>query len=50
MPYGDNPDDQTIGSHIYLDMIYEQGLHHHDPYLILNHETVTALQYAAEQV
>lgn len=52
MPYGDNPfDDQTIGSHIYLDMIYgaKDYIHIMTPYLILNHETVTALQYAAER-
>ncbi|MGI6257715.1 MAG: cardiolipin synthase [Anaerovoracaceae bacterium] len=52
MPYGDNPfDDQTVAAHIYLDMIYgaEDYVHIMTPYLILDNETITALQYAAKR-
>ncbi len=52
MPYADSPlDAEQIGKMVYLDMINraKRYVHITTPYLILDHEMVTALTYAAKR-
>lgn len=52
MPYGDSPfDDELIGEMVYMDMLNraEDYVHIMSPYLIIDHEMVTALTYAAKR-
>ncbi|WP_317855769.1 cardiolipin synthase [Chakrabartyella piscis] len=52
LPYGDSPfDGELVGETVYLDMLNraEEYVHIMTPYLILDHEMVTALSYAAKR-
>ncbi|MEY8337381.1 cardiolipin synthase [Lachnospiraceae bacterium 62-35] len=52
MPYGDSPmDDETVGEHVYLDILYQAKRYVHimTPYLILDNDLTTALTYAAKR-
>ncbi|MEG2700548.1 MAG: cardiolipin synthase [Hungatella sp.] len=52
MPYGDSPlDHETVGEHVYLDILYQARSYVHimTPYLILDHDMVMALSYAAKR-
>ncbi|RGY99462.1 cardiolipin synthase [Clostridium sp. AM58-1XD] len=52
MPYGDSPlDHETVGEHVYLDILYQAKKYVHimTPYLILDNDMVTALTYAAKR-
>ena len=52
IPYGDSPmDHETVGKHVYLDILYraKQYVHIMTPYLILDDETIQALSYAAKR-
>ena len=52
MPYGDCPlDSDRVGETVYIDMLYRATdfVHIMTPYLILDSEMKTALQYAAER-
>ena len=52
MPYGDSPlDHETVGQHVYLDIINnaEKYVHIMTPYLILDSDLITALTYAAKR-
>ena len=52
IPYGDSPlDNEPVGQQVYLDMIYgaKDYLHIMTPYLILDHETLQAFQFAAKR-
>ena len=50
MPYGDSPlDHETVGEHVYLDILYQARKYVHimTPYLILDDDMIMALTYAA---
>jgi len=52
MPYGDSPfDEELIGETVYMDILNraEHYVHIMSPYLILDHEMITALTYAAKR-
>lgn len=52
MPYGDSPlDDETVGQHIYMDILNEARSYVHimTPYLILDSDMMTALTFAAKR-
>lgn len=52
MPYGDSPlDDETVGQHVYLDMLNEARhfVHIMTPYLILDSDMITSLTFAAKR-
>ncbi|WMI80671.1 cardiolipin synthase [Anaerotignum sp. MB30-C6] len=52
MPYGDSPfDEELIGEMVYMDILNraEHYVHIMSPYLILDHEMVTALTYAGKR-
>lgn len=52
IPYGDSPlDHETVGEHIYIDMLYQARKYVHimTPYLILDNDMVMALSYAAKR-
>ncbi len=52
MPYGDSPlDDETVGEHVYLDILNEALFYVHimTPYLILDSDMITALTFAAKR-
>ena len=52
MPYGDSPlDGENVGEMVYLDLINraKRFVHIATPYLILDHEMVTALTFAAKR-
>lgn len=51
IPYGDSPyDGENTGENVYMDMLYqaENYVHIMTPYLIIDNEMLTALQYAAK--
>lgn len=51
IPYGDSPyDGENIGENVYLDILYQAKdyVHIMTPYLIIDNEMQTALQYAAK--
>lgn len=52
MPYGDSPlDEETVGQHIYLDILNEARYYVHimTPYLILDSDMITSLTFAAKR-
>ncbi|MDY4516555.1 MAG: cardiolipin synthase [Hominisplanchenecus sp.] len=52
MPYGDSPlDNEPVGEHVYMDILYtaKNYVHIMTPYLILDHDMITALTYAAKR-
>ena len=52
VPYADSPfDDENVGEHVYLDMLYtaKKYVHIMTPYLIIGYEMVQALTYAAKR-
>jgi len=52
MPYGDSPlDHETVGHHVYMDILNEAGNYVHimTPYLILDSDMMTALTFAAKR-
>lgn len=52
MPYGDSPlDDETVGQHIYMDILNQARRYVHimTPYLILDSDMITALTFAAKR-
>ena len=52
MPYGDSPlDNEQVGESVYMDILYtaKDYVHIMTPYLILGHEMITALTYAAKR-
>ncbi|MDO5406543.1 MAG: cardiolipin synthase [Eubacteriales bacterium] len=52
MPYGDSPlDDETVGQHVYMDILNEARYYVHimTPYLILDSDMITALTFAAKR-
>lgn len=52
MPYGDSPlDDETVGQHMYMDILNEarQYVHIMTPYLILDSDMITSLTFAAKR-
>lgn len=52
MPYGDSPlDHEPVGENVYLDILYtaKDYVHIMTPYLILDHDMITALTYAAKR-
>ncbi len=52
MPYGDSPlDDETVGQHVYMDILNEARHYVHimTPYLILDSDMITALTFAAKR-
>lgn len=52
MPYGDSPlDDELVGEQVYMDILYtaKQYVHIMTPYLIPDHDMITALTYAAKR-
>lgn len=52
IPYGDHPFDQEeVGKNVYLDMIHQahECVHIMTPYLILDHEMITAMKLAAQR-
>ncbi|MEG1847839.1 MAG: cardiolipin synthase [Lachnospiraceae bacterium] len=52
MPYGDSPlDDENVGEMVYMDILNraERYVHIMTPYLILDHEMITALTFAAKR-
>ncbi|MFV0314521.1 MAG: cardiolipin synthase [Anaerotignum sp.] len=52
MPYGDSPfDEELVGERVYMDVLNraENYVHIMSPYLIIDHEMVTALTYAAKR-
>ena len=51
-PYGDSPlDEEVVGENVYLNIINsaKDYVHIMTPYLILDHEMLTALTYAAKR-
>ena len=52
IPYGDSPlDDESVGELVYMDILNtaRDYVHIMTPYLILDHEMITALTYAAKR-
>lgn len=52
MPYGDSPlDHETVGEHVYLDILYQARKYVHimTPYLILDDDMIMAMTYAAKR-
>ena len=52
IPYGDSPlDDENVGELVYMDILNtaRDYVHIMTPYLILDHEMITALTYAAKR-
>lgn len=52
IPYGDSPtDNEPVGEQVYLDILYnaKEYVHIMTPYLILDHDMMTALTYAAKR-
>lgn len=52
MPYGDSPlDDETVGEHVYLDILYRARKYVHimTPYLIPDNDMLQALSYSAKR-
>lgn len=52
MPYGDSPmDNETVGQHVYMDMLNEacHYVHMMTPYLILDSDMITSLTFAAKR-
>lgn len=52
VPYADSPfDDENVGEHVYLDILYtaKKYVHIMTPYLIIGYEMVQALNYAAKR-
>ena len=52
IPYGDSPlDDENVGELVYMDILNsaKDYVHIMTPYLILDHEMLTALTYAAKR-
>lgn len=52
LPYGDSPmDSEQVGESVYIDILYsaKRYVHIMTPYLILDHEMITALTYAAQR-
>ncbi len=52
VPFGDCPlDDENVGEHVFLDMLYtaKRYMHIMTPYLIIGYELVQAMNYAAKR-
>lgn len=52
IPYGDSPlDHEQVGENVYMDILYtaKDYVHIMTPYLILDHDMITALTYAAKR-
>ena len=52
IPYGDSPlDKELVGEQVYLDILYtaKKYVHIMTPYLILDHDMITALTFAAKR-
>lgn len=52
IPYGDSPlDNELVGEQVYMDILYtaRKYVHIMTPYLILDHDMITALTYAAKR-
>lgn len=52
IPYDDNPlDGEQVGESVYMDMLYsaKKYVHIMTPYLVLDHEMIVALTYAAKR-
>ena len=52
IPYDDNPlDGEQVGENVYIDMLYSARSYVHimTPYLVLDHEMIVALTYAAKR-
>lgn len=52
IPYGDSPlDNEPVGENVYMDILYtaKDYVHIMTPYLILDHDMITALTYAAKR-
>ncbi|MBQ7915743.1 MAG: cardiolipin synthase [Firmicutes bacterium] len=52
VPYADSPlEDENVGEHVYLDILYtsKRYVHIMTPYLIIGHELLQALTYAAKR-
>lgn len=52
IPYGDSPlDNEQVGESVYMDILYtaKEYVHIMTPYLILDHDMITALTYAAKR-
>ena len=52
IPYGDSPlDHEQVGESVYIDILYtaKDYVHIMTPYLILDHDMITALTYAAKR-
>lgn len=52
MPYGDSPlDNELVGEQVYMDILYtaKKYVHIMTPYLIPDHDMITALTYAAKR-